>query len=271
MTKLTFIEKSKFEQLLGMGHGYVLNFSDRTFQEFIEDAIGIDIYDEKYNYHSGSKANRVRGFWRIESNYNIGIFLEKLLEYWLSQVQIEELDHDRRDEVLYEEGLIIIERLKSEDPVKNIDAIHPNSDEKDFSILAQSIRESIEPEKALDRLHTFTIKYIRQLCNKHQITYEKNTPLHSLFGGYVKSIVKDEIIESSMTERILKSSISVLEAFNDVRNNQSFAHDNPILNYDESILIFRNVSNVIRFLESIEKRPKKENKVEDESCDDLPF
>ena len=34
-------------------------------------------------------------------------------------------------------------------------------------------------------------------------------------------------IDSEMTERILKSSIPVLEAFNDVRNNQSFAHDNP--------------------------------------------
>ena len=32
-----------------------------------------------------------------------------------------------------------------------------------------------------------------------------------------------------MTMRILKSSISVLEAFNDVRNSQSLAHDNPVL------------------------------------------
>jgi hypothetical protein len=31
-----------------------------------------------------------------------------------------------------------------------------------------------------------------------------------------------------MAMRILKSSISILEAFNDVRNNQSLAHDSPI-------------------------------------------
>jgi hypothetical protein len=51
-----------------------------------------------------------------------------------------------------------------------------------------------------------------------------------------------------MTERILKSSISILEAFNDVRNNQSIAHDNPILNYNESVLIFNHVSSAIKFI-----------------------
>ena len=60
-------------------------------------------------------------------------------------------------------------------------------------------------------------------------------------------------IDSEMTERILKSSISVPEAFNDVRNNQSFAHDNPVLNYDESLLIFNNVTSTLGFIRAIER------------------
>jgi len=59
-----------------------------------------------------------------------------------------------------------------------------------------------------------------------------------------------------MTERILKSSISVLEAFNDVRNNKSFAHDNPVLNYDESLLIFNNVTSTLGFVRAIEAKVK---------------
>jgi hypothetical protein len=273
MAKFSFIEKTKFEKLFGMSSGYVLDFSDRTFQEFIADSIRVDIYDEKYNHGSGSKANRLRGYWLNEDNYNIGKLLEKLLEYWMHKVQMQEIDYDRTDELLYEECLRIVQDLKSENPVENLDAITPNSDEKDFTILAESIRESIEknePEKALDRLHTFTIKYIRQLCNNHEVQYEKETPLHSLFGGYIKAIDKKGTIESDMTRRILKSSISILEAFNGVRNNQSFAHDNKILNYNESILIFNNVSNVIQFLETIEK-PKVEEKEVEENWDDLPF
>lgn len=273
MAQFNYIEKSKFETLFGMKSGYVMDFSDRTFQEFIFDSIKVDIYDERYNHASGSKANRLRGFWNIETKFQIGKLLEKLLEYWLHKVQIKEFDYDRSDELLYEECSKIVQILKMESPVENIDSISPNSDEKDFSILAEAIRESIEknePEQALDRLHTFTIKYVRQLCENHVIDFNKDTPLHSLFGGYIKAIDKKGIIESDMTRRILKSSISVLEAFNDVRNNKSFAHDNPILNYNESILIFNDISNVIRFLETIEK-PKIESKEVDENWDDLPF
>ncbi len=111
---------------------------------------------------------------------------------------------------------------------------------------------------------------MRGLCSKHLIDFTKETPLHSLFGGYVKHLVNEKLIDSQMTERILKSSISVLEAFNDVRNNKSFAHDNPILNYNESILIFNDVSNVIRFIESVEK-PKIKERKEEKIWDDLEF
>jgi len=63
MSDLTSIEKIKLEKLLEMGSGYVLDFSNRTFQKFVLENLNIDIYDEKYNYSSGSKANRLRGFW----------------------------------------------------------------------------------------------------------------------------------------------------------------------------------------------------------------
>ena len=60
-----------------------------------------------------------------------------------------------------------------------------------------------------------------------------------------------------MAEKILKFSINIIDAFNDVRNNKSFAHDNPILNYHESILIFNNISNTIKFIETIENKIQK--------------
>jgi hypothetical protein len=77
-----------------------------------------------------------------------------------------------------------------------------------------------------------------------------------------------------MTEKILKYSIHVIEAFNDVRNNRSFAHDNQILNYSESVLIFNNITNSIKFIETIEKEIDKENNVqhtETSDWEDLPF
>ena len=55
-----------------------------------------------------------------------------------------------------------------------------------------------------------------------------------------------------MAGRILKSAISTMEAFNRVRNDQSLAHDNPVLTYSESLLIFNHVASVVRFIAAIE-------------------
>jgi hypothetical protein len=57
-----------------------------------------------------------------------------------------------------------------------------------------------------------------------------------------------------MTRRILKSTISTLESFNKVRNDHSLAHDNPVLNHDEALLIFNYVAATIRFLRTIDSR-----------------
>jgi hypothetical protein len=68
MSDLTNLEKRQFERLLEMGGGYVLDFSNRTFAEFVTDSVGRDIYDARYAHGSGSKANLLRGFWKQETN-----------------------------------------------------------------------------------------------------------------------------------------------------------------------------------------------------------
>ena len=60
-----------------MGGGYVLDFSNRTFAEFVSDSVGRDIDDARYAYVSGSKANLLRGFWKEETNRTIGKLLRR--------------------------------------------------------------------------------------------------------------------------------------------------------------------------------------------------
>ncbi len=261
-----------------METGYILDFSNRTFGEFVYDSVNIDIFEEKYNYVSGSKANRLRAFWDQEPNHLVGHLSSELIEH-LQTLKLTGgyIPKSVTDELI-EEGLKIVNRLNKDQAVENFDAIKAISDDKDFNALTNSIRESIrknELEGSLDRLHTFLIKYIRQLCSSHNIPFDKDHPLHSLFGSYVKFLNNEGMIESKMTEKILKSSISVMEAFNDVRNNQSFAHDNPILNYDECMLIFNDIANVIKFIERLEQKIEYKNHQAPssiwEASDDLPF
>ena len=274
MAELTYVEKLNFESFFGMKSGYVLDFSDRTFQEFVGSVTEFDIYDKKYNLNSGSKANRLRAFIKEESNYTVGLLLEQLVEYSMHKYKPgESVDNDTFG--LYETCLKTARKLKEGGVVEHIDAIQPNNNDKDFKLLAKSIRESIEknqPEVALDRLHTFTVKFIRELCDKHQINFEKSESLNAVFGKYVKYLTDNKLIDSMMSEKILKYSINVVEAFNDIRNNKSLAHDNPILNYEESILIFNNLTNSIKFIQSIEtKNQPKTEETQPAEWDNLPF
>jgi len=271
MSDLSNIEKRGFERFFGMRDGYVLDFSNRTFEEFILDSTGKSIYDSKYDNASGSKANRLRAFWTVEPNFVVAKLLRELLQH------VVELGVKPEEKQLLESCRRTVQRLSQSAPVPEIEAITPNTAEKDFAILAKSVREAIEknqPESGLDRLHTFVVKYMRVLCQNYGITIDKDKPLHSLVGEYVKRLKEKGHIESEMTERILKSSISTLEAFNRVRNDQSFAHDNQVLNYDESLLIFNHVANAVRFIGALERRislAEKQNAFIPEQDDDIPF
>lgn len=275
MANLSFSEKKRLETFLDMGGGYVLNFSNNTLQRFVHDAIGIDIYNAKYdNGGTTSKANRIRGVWDKETDYQVGLLIDAFTKYWCEFIGGSQISNEQYD--LLKNCEALAHKLKSESLGAQIQIIQATSDDINFHKLAKQIREAIEknePETALDRLHTYVVRFIRELCDKHGIAYDKDKPLHSFYGEYIKHLKKIDLIKSTMTERILKSSISTLEAFNDVRNNQSFAHDNTILNYHESLLIFKNISSIVEFINSIEKPTVKAAKAVDKNFleEDLPF
>src|SRR3989338_9470144 len=94
MANLTTLEKQVLEKIFQMNGGYVLNFSDRTMGEFFRDDVGVDIYNQKYNYASGSKANRMRGFWLKADEKFVGKSILKLIEYIENQILLDNLKRD---------------------------------------------------------------------------------------------------------------------------------------------------------------------------------
>lgn len=274
MADLNAFERRTLEKLLDMGSGYVLNFSDRTYAEFFLD-YRVEIDASHYHTGGSSKAKRMRTFWDIAPNHIVGRVIDGLITYGIQEDCLGD-----SNPLLIDECQKIARRLLSNQPVAELEALTAIADERDFEVVAQHIREAIEknqPEGGLDRLHTFVNKFVRVTCESHGIIINRDKPLHSVFGEYVKALQKGNHLESSMTERILKSSISVLEAFNDVRNNKSLAHDNPILNYEEGLLIFNHVAASIRFIKALESKIKARAKAAEiqESnpswSDEIPF
>jgi hypothetical protein len=80
MSSLTDAERRTLEDYLGMKSGHVLNFSDRDLTELVFRSAGITLFDPRYAYKTGSKANRLRAIWTQEDDLKVARILRTLLE-----------------------------------------------------------------------------------------------------------------------------------------------------------------------------------------------
>jgi len=94
VSSLSIADRRSLEKFLGMSVGYVLNFSDRTFGEFVFEAVGVDIHGERYTSEGTSKARKLRAFWKLESAPLVGQLLLALIEY------DDSLDYPRNEETM---------------------------------------------------------------------------------------------------------------------------------------------------------------------------
>lgn len=131
MAKLTTNEKEILEELFQMRGGYVLNFSDRTFGEFFQNDLALNIFDPKYNYASGSKANRLRGFWQVADDSMVSASINHLLTYIDTQIAIGRLQSGQFSDTLIQRAHSISSRLSGAPPGK-----------------ADSAHKSHQPERA---------------------------------------------------------------------------------------------------------------------------
>jgi hypothetical protein len=69
------------DNALSMHQGHVLNFSDRTFAEFFDAELGVDIDHSRYHKFGSSKARRLRCFVQIEKEPLVAKALRALWEH----------------------------------------------------------------------------------------------------------------------------------------------------------------------------------------------
>lgn len=78
MANIEFLERNYIETLFDMKSGYVLDFTNRTFQEFVYEKINLDIYAK---YPNLSKANILRSIIKNYDNVTVGKILLELMRY----------------------------------------------------------------------------------------------------------------------------------------------------------------------------------------------
>ena len=85
MANMEYIERDFFEQLFNMRTGYVLDFNNRTFQEFVYEKIQVDIY---MKYTGLSKAKILRRIIAEYDNVTVGKLLLELMRYMQAKEMI---------------------------------------------------------------------------------------------------------------------------------------------------------------------------------------
>lgn len=271
MADLSYIEKVDLEALFEMGNGYVMDFSNNTFAKFVYDVINIDVYQGVGYTEYSSKANKLRKIWLNEPDNIVGILLDALLtyceDYKLRRDKLTDYDKKKIGELR-----LAAERLKGNQLAVNI----PQKSEETLQTLKEDINSALtrnKPELVLDRLHTFSTKLLRQICLDNCITTTNNKgdnlPLHSLVGMLKKKYEQEEIFQSSFTPVAIQNSIMIFDRYNAIRNDQSYAHDNPILDSMEAEFAVRIMTDIIAFLDRVETYRKQISKTKQDT--DLDF
>lgn len=169
MPNLTHIQKQIFEKLFNMKTGYVLDFSNKTFQDFVKSSVNRDIFDKRYekvcdefSYDNCSKANRLRCFWDIESNSIVYKLLEDLLDYY------EQIYDDNEDKELLEKAKNLFNDSNSIETSSNDEETFLKKEFEAIDISSLGLEETIVP---------IIISRIEEI----KICLDNNAPLSSIF------------------------------------------------------------------------------------------
>lgn len=119
MANLKQTDKLILENLFDMGGGYVLDFSNTSFQQFVFDTCKIDIYSSKYEIFGDSKAKRLRAFWQLESDKQVGVLTNEMLAYWRAKKKINGEELTISEVQIFNDSLSIAHRLRGVSPKNN--------------------------------------------------------------------------------------------------------------------------------------------------------
>lgn len=233
------------------GVGYVLDFSDRTFAEFFEDELGVDIRNENFAERGNSKRHRFISFCLKGHPDTIVKILELMFQ---RRCEIANCNPVKPTDEFESKFQDLIASIKSKMDLPEMDAFDLYCENRTLDELIADLKRTIgdnKPEVAMDHLHTYCIKKITYLLSLRNVPCEPNEALHARFGKYRRLLQKENSLHET-SDLSMKSTISIFDKFNDIRNNRSLAHDNELLGHAEARYVFDIVTALLRFIKAVE-------------------
>lgn len=108
----------------------------------------------------------------------------------------------------------------------------------------------------LDRLHTYTSNYLISICNKHSILIKNDRNGNCDIGQTIRNLknlyISENKIESEMGQMIIGNYCALIQKYNNLRNNNTYAHPSELINELEAQLVTKTVFAILEFIASLE-------------------
>ncbi|NPD66314.1 hypothetical protein HN018_23500 (plasmid) [Lichenicola cladoniae] len=242
------------ERVLRMGEGYVLDFSNKTFAEFFDAEMGVDIDANVWTENGTSKANRLRCYLQVADASKAAKVLRALDDYRTS-ISFQPLNEDGE---LLAKFRMIVEGLEPDGHGIDLEPIKQLKQDETLGELIASIQREIQadkPQVALDRLHTYCMKRFAHLIVEDDPSVTPGDSLSTRVGQYMNALKQQAKEHHPVSYSIMKSFGPIFDQFNDIRNKRTFAHDNSLIDKAEARFVFESVCNTLRFINSTATLP----------------
>lgn len=230
------------------GAGYVWDFSNASFKDFIFNSAGCNIDDEKYKNDEigNSKAKRLKRFLVNEENDKVVLLLESLIDYgemkkYLTKANVTTIKK-------------MIKRLKKYNNIISEITINTVKNKQEEQILLKEINEKISTgqyEFVIDRLHTL-LKFKFEAIFEELNVELKGKTLDSMAGELNNILRQNKIFKESTTFEILSATKKIMSSFDDARNNKTYAHTNTIMKRNEAEFLCTYMVYYYNFINKIE-------------------
>ena len=149
MADLDNATKRKLELLFDMSGGYVLDFSNASFSDFVETAIGIDPYDK---YPPESKARLLRRIWQVEPWHLVAKLNRELLEHWRVGKLVAGHELSESESALHEELVAVFGETSLSSEEADLAFLAKDFEDLDLTVLPTELSSQDVVQARLDEI-----------------------------------------------------------------------------------------------------------------------
>jgi hypothetical protein len=221
MSTLTALERRLLEEFFGMSGGYVLDFSNKTFDEFMEEHSEKNLLAAEYLTGGESKANRLRAFWKTTEDDLTGKVILALIEYAVGCYPEKATNAAKCREIALR--LIGTQSIA----VKNLNAVVEKMDMPHLKKEIDRAHNAIERDtnSAVGTAKDFLESVCKTILVERSIVLPDNPELQPLVTEVRKALplVPDGLEESSV-KRLLGQLSGITSSIAELRNDHGSGH-----------------------------------------------